>query len=282
VPDFGMICSAKLSSTRFAVAARSMATMIAQEQPIEGAFVLRSFLNQVERSVALKAAISLSGQAQTMWEQSKYAAAVSPTHNVNSQEQYKSVKVTLDDGRTATCEHFSNYGDGHRLTYYRGEIPAPGVPDIVERLSALTSVKNEVASSRLRPGPHQKPPDVPFKWRLTLNHYPQAADLSMRKGFPWHRDLIANGASTMILNLGAPGWLEFGEEPPRDDGPTDGMIYSSDHKVAVGDSIEALERVTLNDGDLLLLTGRARWEYVHRAVAVRGGGERVTLVYGVW
>ena len=47
--------------------------------------------------------------------------------------------------------------------------------------------------------------------------------------------------------------------------------------------------VHLADGDLLLLTGAARWEYLHRVLptevsqsATRVPGERVSLVWGVW
>ena len=43
-----------------------------------------------------------------------------------------------------------------------------------------------------------------------------------------------------------------------------------------------LERIVLTDGDVLLLTGPARWEYLHRVVPAAGGAERVSLVYGVW
>lgn len=140
-----------------------------------------------------------------------------------------------------------------------------------------------MASSRERFERSRQPrPDDGYKWRLTLNHYPPAPETSQtRRGFPWHRDLFANGASTMILNLGAPGALEFGEEPPSET-PVDGLLYSSDHSVTAQDSVRPLERITLTDGDLLVLTGRARWEYLHRVVPSTGGGERASLVYGVW
>lgn len=212
---------------------------------------------------------------------------------MNSQEKFKSLTLRLEDGRSAVCEHFSDYatggaggGGGHRLTYFRTVVPSPGVPDLVERLAALSAVQAEVATSRRRVGrPRQPRPDERYKWRLTLNHYKSAAAPSdARLGFPWHRDLVANGASTMVLNLGATGALEFGAEPPTAPSgkPLDGMLYSSDHRVTAQDSVRPLERVTLTDGDLLVLTGRARWEYLHRVLPSAGGAERVSLVFGVW
>ena len=66
------------------------------------------------------------------------------------------------------------------------------------------------------------------------------------------RDLIANGAATMILNLGEAGALQFGEEPAGE-APVDGLRYSSDHTVATDAAITPLEEVRLTDGDLLVL-----------------------------
>ena len=195
-----------------------------------------------------------------------------------------SLALPLDDGRTAVCEHFSSYAEGHRLTYYRAELPTVGVPDLIPRLEALNAIQDEVASARPRLGK----PDGPWRWRLTLNHYPPAAfgQGNARLGFPWHRDLVANGAATMILNLGAPGAIEFGEEPPPPDGEAgvDGLRYSN-HNAAYGEAVEdvnALGAVELTDGDLLVLTGPARWDALHRVAPAAGGGERVSLVYGVW
>ena len=246
----------------------------------DGLHVFRGFLSVAERQAALRTAAALSARAHQQAARSSRPEVISGTHNVNSLEKFKRVSLTLEDGRTSNCEHFGEYGDGHRLTYFRGILPSTGVPRLLERIAAIGELQEEVASSRQR---HEKTADAPWKWRLTLNHYPPASGLTERKGFPWHRDLIANGAATMILNLGAPGGLEFGEEPNTEsETPVDGMLYSSDHTVAPGASVEALESITLNDGDLLLLTGRARWEYVHRVLPSAGGGERATLVYGVW
>lgn len=162
----------------------------------------------------------------------------------------------------------------------------------MERLAELQPLQDEVADSRARLGRNA---DDKWKWRLTLNHYPRAGAAggaastgatneesdAVRLGFPWHRDLSANGAATMILNLGAEGSLEFGKEPPSTS-PVDGLRYSSDHSVVEDSEVEPLEQITLTDGDVLLLTGPSRWEYLHRVVPEAGGAERASLVYGVW
>ena len=107
----------------------------------------------------------------------------------------------------------------------------------------------------------------------------------------------ANGAASLILSLGGPAELELGAEPiaepalaPR----TDGIRYSADHRVlpdahaaaaagaaAAGD-VAVVERLSLGHGDLLVLTGRARWELLHRVLPSRTAEERVSLVFGAW
>merc|ERR1719247_3009189 len=85
---------------------------------IQGLHVLRGFLGIAERRAAAAAAVRLSRQAQL--EAAKIERGVVSTgHNVNSQETFKSVSVTLEDGRKANCEHFDDYAEGHALTYYR-------------------------------------------------------------------------------------------------------------------------------------------------------------------
>ena len=99
--------------------------------------------------------------------------------------------------------------------------------------------------------------------------------------------------ASLILSLGGPAELELGTEPalaPR----TDGIRYSADHRVlpdahaaaaagaaAAGD-VAVVERLSLGHGDLLVLTGRARWELLHRVLPSRTAEERVSLVFGAW
>lgn len=79
--------------------------------------------------------------------------------------------------------------------------------------------------------------------------------------FPWHTDLAANGEITAIATLLAPATLEFA---PHADHP------------GVPTTIDAMP------GSLVLLSGEARWEWVHRALPHPGaaGKERISLVLG--
>mmetsp|Transcript_30446 Transcript_30446/g.50418 ORF Transcript_30446/g.50418 Transcript_30446/m.50418 type:complete len:249 (-) Transcript_30446:193-939(-) len=244
---------------------------------VPGLHILRGFLSVSECRTALSEALRLSDEASRLAQSLPGYGVTSAAHNVNSRERFKSLLLPLGDGRTASCEHFDNYAEGHKLTYFRGEIPQHGLPSLIDMLGALPPVRAELVRSREQLGRSTSDVD---KWKLTLNRYPADA-LLVRVGFPWHRDLTTNGAATMILNLGAAGSLEFGVEPPSS-GKEEGLRYSSDHGVAPEDSVSAVERLTLTDGDLLLLTGPARWEYLHRVVPSRGADERVSLVYGVW
>ena len=183
---------------------------------------------------------------------------------------------------TRSAEHFRNYGQGHRLTCYRGNenIPRLGLPlNFLDRLLAIKVVDQEVRSSRQRIGMKAFLDDNPkHKWRLTLNHYPSSGSGGGRVGFPWHRDLEANGAVSVILSLGSPGRLEFGKSsnfdlssPP----PKDNLVEQSD-------SVKSVRSIILRPGSLLILTGPSRWNFAHRVLPSFNGGERASLVYGIW
>ena len=191
--------------------------MLLKAFSIDGLYVLRDIISVAERRVLFERASVLSQRANRLALQSPGPSTASIAHNVNSEERFKSISLPLDEeeaGRTSTCEHFASYADGHELTYFRSRIPELGVPDLLSRFAALPAVSEEVERSRAR----YERPDGRFRWKLTLNRYPRSVGSAPPIGFPWHRDLVANGACTMILNLGAPGFLEFGEEPPTESG----------------------------------------------------------------
>lgn len=250
---------------------------------IAGLQIIRSFVGAAEARILLSGASRLSQRATEATRSIVEPAVTSTAHNVNSQESFHSLSLALDgDGGTAQCEHFADYAEGHALTYFRGKIPALGAaPSLPRRLAALPTVRDELARSRQR---LNRPGSGALKWKMTLNRYASTAERagSPRAGFPWHRDLVANGAASMILSLGGTGELEFGVEPSDAEEPVDGIRYSSDHTVAPAQEVPVVERVSLRDGDLLVLTGPARWEYLHRVCPSRSTDERVSLVFGVW
>jgi len=206
-------------------------------------------------------------------------ALVSPDHNLpNRKEEYIPLKLTdLEDAsRSLSCEHFANYGADHELTYFRGtrNLPSAVLP-LVQKLEALDRVREEVFEGRARLGRRM---DRPFEWRLTMNRYVARDGSLTRPGFPWHRDIEANGASTMILGLGTTGRLQFAEDPEGGDlriaRKLDGLRYNADYEPCVD--------LTLASGDLLALTGSSRWEMIHRVAAEGNGDARMSLVFGCW
>mmetsp|Transcript_14570 Transcript_14570/g.27718 ORF Transcript_14570/g.27718 Transcript_14570/m.27718 type:complete len:173 (-) Transcript_14570:155-673(-) len=148
--------------------------------------------------------------------------------------------------------------------------------------------------------------DPPPQWRLTMNYCPAVEAESSnehdadnhqssleekgngtttirrcRPGFPWHRDLKANGACSIILGLGSSGRLEFGKEPGFDSS----QPPPKDNRVENPDEISPVRLVELRPGSLLILTGPARWHFVHRVLNGThgsGGEERASLVWGIW
>lgn len=95
-------------------------------------------------------------------------------------------------------------------------------------------------------------------WKMTLNHYPKGEEIQeATTAFPWHTDIASNGEVTAILTLLAQGTVEF-------------LPHSkSDQEVGID----------LFPGSLLLLTGPARWEWLHRVVRT-SAKERISLVFG--
>merc|ERR1712232_1540746 len=77
-----------------------------------------------------------------------------------------------DASCTLRGEHFQQYGEGHYLTYFRGNenIPLLGLgEDWLQKLASLTCVNTELAVSRSKRG--RTLTDL-VRWRLTFNEYP--------------------------------------------------------------------------------------------------------------
>jgi len=260
---------------------RYFATLTFSDLP--GLFIEEEYLDKdLHEKVFVETRLA-STLANELAHQSKQTF-VSPAHNIPIRSEYVPVKVPLRGfySSKSSCtpklsaEHFSHYGEGHRLTYYRGNdnIPQLELPDdFLGKMSSIKGIENELEGSRSL----SEPP----KWRLTLNHYPAPSthqsdkEKPVRAGFPWHRDLEANGASSMILGLGSPGRLEFGKEPNSQPPP-------ADNRVERPDLVEAVRSIELQPGSLLILTGPARWHLVHRVLNCTQGEERASLVFGVW
>ena len=182
---------------------------------------------------------------------------VSRAHNLAEERAFHALRVADPAGdKTLRCEHFAEYGSRHHaLTYFRGtdNIPAACAPVVaaLEDLDVVKALGDELT------------------WKLTLNDYKaRGADdgaLAEAGGalFPWHTDLAANGEITCISTLLAPAILDFA---PHAD------LSAADRPT----------RVVVHPGTLVLLSGPARWDWVHRAMPHpdAAGKERISLVLG--
>ena len=193
---------------------------------------------------------------------------ISKAHNLAMERKFVSLNVRdpAANGEFRKCEHFSEYGSKyHSLTYFRGNENLPRVLDpILAELRNLDVVKN-LSKSTTGDGDA-----IGLHWKLTLNDYKrrEAGDsdsLAEAGGalFPWHTDLAANGEITAIATLLAPAVLEFA--PYSDLGAADWPT-----------------RIVAKPGSLVLLSGEARWKWVHRAVPHPDATDkaRISLVLG--
>ena len=195
----------------------------------------------------------------------------SRAHNLAAERDFVPLRVSdpLADQTARVmrrCEHFAEYGSSyHSLTYFRGNRNVPSVMDPI--LAALREL--DVIRALAPKGAASKGGDaLGLHWKLTLNHYrarPKGESLAAAGGalFPWHTDLAANGEITAIATLLAPATLEFA--PHADLG-----------------AAERPTRVVAAPGSLVLLSGPARWDWVHRAQPHEDadGQERISLVLG--
>lgn len=193
-------------------------------------------------------------------------------HNLAAEREYLPLQVPdpAGGGVLRRGEFFASYGSGHHaLTYFRGNENIPSVMDPI--LAAMREL--DVIKALQEPGTKDSThgDELGLHWKLTLNHYKKrvagddGAALSEAGGalFPWHTDLAANGEITAISTLLAPAMLEFA--PHADLG-----------------AAETPTRITAMPGSLVLLSGPARWDWVHRAVPHpdAAGKERISLVLG--
>ena len=141
-------------------------------------------------------------------------------------------------GTERRCEHFAEYGSAaHALSYFRGNENIPAVCNPI-----LAALLKEEAVTSLGENLH---------WKLTLNDYKASTEDALAEAggalFPWHTDLAANGEITAISTLLAPAIMEFA---PHAD-------LAANEKPT---------RIVARPGTLVLLSGDARWKWVHRAM----------------
>ena len=180
---------------------------------------------------------------------------ISRAHNLQRERTFVPLRVKDPVDQTERrCEYFAEYGSAaHALSYFRGNENIPAVCDPI-----LAALLKEEAVTSLGENLH---------WKLTLNDYKASTeDVLAEAGgalFPWHTDLAANGEITAISTLLAPAIMEFA---PHAD-------LAANEKPT---------RIVAKPGTLVLLSGDARWKWVHRAMPhpEAAGKARISLVLG--
>ena len=57
-------------------------------------------------------------------------------------------------------------------------------------------------------------------------------------------------------------------------------VFAQEVTKLKGEQFKPLEQLTLEPGDLLVLTGKSRWQMIHRVAGEGNGGARASLVFG--
>ena len=204
---------------------------------------------------AVNAAASGGGESRSADIPQPREGRISRAHNLQRERTFVPLRVKDPvQGTERRCEHFAEYGSAaHALSYFRGNENIPAVCDPI-----LAALLKEEAVTSLGENLH---------WKLTLNDYKASTEDALAEAggalFPWHTDLAANGEITAISTLLAPAIMEFA---PHAD-------------LAAN---ETPTRIVAKPGTLVLLSGDARWKWVHRAMPHpdAAGKARISLVLG--
>jgi alkylated DNA repair dioxygenase AlkB len=185
--------------------------------------------NKLNQAIQEQALGAIERQARTY---------LSKQHNLPTKESYRLVAPQDSAGKTLNAQHFNRYGEnGHQLTYFIGN---PNIPlfvmdpliSSVEKLPELQALKVNM------------PQGQSLEWKFTFNVYSPDPERSSVAGFPYHMDTPSNGEVTAIFTL-----LNSAELQMKKDG-------DSTHQYSV----------MLTPGSLVLLSGEARWHWLHRVL----------------
>lgn len=284
---------------------------INQSGLVIGLYIVPKFLSPAEHRNLFSAAVACSNECSRLARNADTPPRISLAHNSNVRSEYHSVTFRNHTSeRGCGCETFLNYGGsvGHTLSYFRNKLPSQLLPDeSLNHLELFPPISKELVRSRNARGRNQTfgarmdgniEEDQPtnIKWKLTLNHYEQTKDTAQRPGFAWHRDLESNGACSLILTLGTAATIDFAREdysvPVGSTRNSDTFIadrLKSNLETETNGSARREERnivssMELHPGSLAILTGPARWDFLHRVRPDprKDAKERVSIVYGCW
>jgi alkylated DNA repair dioxygenase AlkB len=208
-----------------------------QEAP-SGLRFIRKFLDNQAQEQLLTQSLLLHREIERIAQNTPGTAArtyLSKQHNLKTDEHYHRVTVKMH-GQMLNLQHFFKYGEeGHTLTYFIGtqNIPQFVIDALIIPMEQIEEVKELKA---------QKIGDKPLGWNLTFNTYkPSLHKRNQMPGFDFHKDIPSNGDITAIFTLLSEADVEM---KPTMHSP---VAY----------------RETLIPGSLFLLSGAARWEWLH-------------------
>lgn len=195
-------------------------------------------LSEADEANLLKDAYTLNDaiQAQANKAIERQATTyLSQQHNLTSKESYRLVSFDNGEGRKLSAQHFKRYGeDGHELTYF---INNDNIPSFVKR-SLISSVEKLSEVQALKAGQQT------LQWNFTFNVYIPDPKSSLVPGFPFHIDTPKNGEITAIFTL----------------------LNSAELQMRRKEEAAASFSTMLTPGSIVVLSGEARWSWLHRVV----------------
>ncbi len=207
---------------------------------IAGMTVWPHFLPDLAQMQMQREAFKLHEAIQKQAQFAKKAQArtyLSQQHNLPSKETYCLVSVLDERGKKVDAQHFERYGEeGHQLTYFIGNNNMPsfirdGLIVPMEKLREVESLMEKA--------------EAPLVWNFTFNVYrPCKENPKLLAGFPFHKDVASNGEITAIFTLLSEAEIQMKHESETE------PAYSG----------------VLRPGSLFVLSGEARWDWLHRIV----------------
>ena len=197
------------------------------------------FLDRQPQEQLLSQSLLLHRQIEQMAQNTpgtKARTYLSKQHNLRTDEHYHLVTFETN-GQSLNLQHFFKYGEeGHTLTYFIG---IQSIPQFVKDALIIPMEQIEVVKELKT----QKKGNKPLDWNLTLNTYrPSLHKPNQMPGFEFHKDIPSNGDITAIFTLLSDAEVEM---KPDEHSP---ISYTE----------------TLIPGSLFLLSGKSRWDWLHR------------------
>ncbi|KAG2382477.1 hypothetical protein C9374_005057 [Naegleria lovaniensis] len=252
---------------------------------VPGLFKIKDFISPNERDHVMSEMKHIQQQLIHYFQHPEGAKElfVSQYHNLTSKESFQKVKLEeLSQGeKPYFVEVFEQYGhEGHCLVYCRNSNLPKFTKEIIQKKLlqhpqtkqlVIENVREEIRKMLLMASNEEmstvKTSQDVFSnidWKVALNFY-KVKDNHL-SGFSFHRDIASNGNITAILALQSYGMLEFKKPNVEYDGFKPKENQSNEQQLVERHLEEDHEtsKVLVEPRTLLILSGEARWDYLHR------------------